>query len=85
MEHLNNSVQSQRERLLVWLRKRPISTIEARKELDVIHSPARVYELRREGFNVVTHWSYEENQGNGTLHRVAKYVLLPGVYKEQKK
>ncbi len=81
MSCLDNSVQSQRERLLAWLQKRPITTIEARHNLDILGVAPRIYELRHEfGHNIKTHWIDGDNPGGGR-HRIAMYVLFPGRYK----
>ncbi|MCD2449725.1 helix-turn-helix domain-containing protein [Methylicorpusculum oleiharenae] len=63
---------SQRQRLLEWLRQRPITTIQARQRLDIMSPAPRILELRQQGFNIVTHWTTENN------HRIAMYVLLDG-------
>jgi hypothetical protein len=66
---------SQRARMVEWLsRGKPLSTLQARKELDILHPAARVLELRKLGFKIFTHWTNEDN-GKGK-HRVANYVLL---------
>lgn len=71
----NNSAASQRQRLLEALRQKPYSTIEARRELDIMHPSARVQELKKGGENIVTHKSTEPTE-SGELHTVARYVLL---------
>lgn len=70
-----NSTASQRQRLLQALRQRSLSTLDARRELDVMHPAARVMELREAGENIITHWSQEPTEC-GEVHRVARYVLL---------
>lgn len=65
---------SQRMRLLTCLQAGPVTTIEARSELDIMHPAARVQELKARGHNIVTHWR-EDSTGKGK-HRVACYVLL---------
>ena len=58
-----------------------VTSIQARHELDIIHAPARVYELRHKyGKNIRTEWTVETNPLGGE-HRVARYVLLTGKYK----
>jgi hypothetical protein len=75
---MNNSAESQRARVLAWLQtSRPLTTLEARRELDVLHPAARVMELRQAGHNIITHWQTDAN-GSGRPHRVASYVLLAG-------
>lgn len=72
-----NGTNSQRFRLLAELRNRPVSTIYARKYLDILHPAMRVKELRDKGFNILTHKKQEETQ-RGRKHTVAEYVLLAG-------
>lgn len=75
----SNSLPEQRKRLLVALRIAPVTTISARHELDILHPAGRVQELREQGHNIVT---YRDNQETpeGNKHRVARYVLLAGIY-----
>ena len=72
-----NSAEAQRQRLIQALMRRPVTTLEARRELDVLHPAARVMELRRQGVPVETHWVIQDNI-SGRPHRVALYVLMPG-------
>jgi hypothetical protein len=74
-QHTGNSAAAQRLRILEALRTRPISTLEARRELDVMHPAARVMELRADGHNIITHRNREPTDC-GKLHTVARYVLL---------
>ncbi|MFA7239327.1 MAG: helix-turn-helix domain-containing protein [Sulfuricellaceae bacterium] len=74
-DSLPDSTQAQRARLHDALRIAPVSTIEARRNLDIMMPGTRIHELRhREGLNIVTHWSKEPTEC-GKLHRVARYVL----------
>jgi hypothetical protein len=82
--HLSSSIFAQRERLLKRLREKPISTIEARKELDILMPAARIFELRRLGHNIITNWQ-NETTSEGNVHNVAQYALLSGTYNEKKK
>lgn len=68
---LSNQTHIQRTRLLEELRRRPITTFEARTLLDIPHPAGRVRELRRK-HNIMTCWVTD----NG--HRIARYVLLAG-------
>lgn len=73
----NNSAQAQRQRLLDSLRKFPVSTIAARRDLDIMMPAARVHELRhRFGHHIDKVW-VQLPTGSGKLHRVALYVLHP--------
>lgn len=72
-----NSTEAQRARLLAALRRGPVTTIEARRDLDILMPAARVFELRhREGYDIALYWVQEETQA-GRLHRVARYALMP--------
>lgn len=73
-----NSLPAQRQRLLGYLRRRgSITTIEARRELDIIHPAGRVQDLRKQGEPIDTIW-VEDFTEQGLPHRVAKYVLSAG-------
>jgi hypothetical protein len=73
---MDNTAASQRARILEWLRNvGPLSTQQARTELDIMHPGMRVCELRKAGHPVYTRWTTEETQP-GRKHRMAKYVLL---------
>ncbi|MDD5033284.1 MAG: helix-turn-helix domain-containing protein [Methylococcaceae bacterium] len=74
-----NSSSSQRERLLDRLRQGPVTTVEARKQLDIMMPAARVKELRLDGHSIATERIRAETR-RGKRHRgVARYVLLPTV------
>ncbi len=71
-----NSAEAQRQRILARLRISPLTTLEARRDLDVLHPAARVMELRDAGYDIDTVWTHDLN-GEGRPHRVAQYILLP--------
>ncbi|SDY38094.1 helix-turn-helix domain-containing protein [Nitrosomonas halophila] len=74
-----NSASVQRQQILDWLQTKPLSTIEAREQLGIMHPGGRVSELRRQGHSIVTNEASEVDAA-GKIHRVAKYVLdVPGV------
>lgn len=77
--------KAQQQRLLKALQQagaKGITSIQARHELDIIHAPARVFELRHKyGKNIRTEWTVGTNPYGGN-HRVARYILLAGKYKE---
>ncbi len=78
----DTSSESQRERLLSWLRDKPITTLEARRELDILMPAARIYELRHlQGFNIHLTWIDAETLC-GVKHRIGKYSLLAGKWRE---
>lgn len=70
------SAAAQRARLLDALRCGPVTTLEARRNLDVLHPAMRVCELRREGYRIETVRVPQATE-SGKDHNVAKYVLLP--------
>lgn len=65
----------QRQRLLRALRESPLSTLEARRTLDILHPAARIQELRDRGHKIITNWQVEVTEC-GQEHRVANYVLV---------
>jgi len=71
----DNSTVVQRQRLLAALKQSPKSTIELRRDLDILGVAPRVLELRRAGYDIITDWRQEPTDC-GRLHRVALYVLL---------
>lgn len=72
----DNSLDSQRQRILNWLRQKPLTTLDARRELDIMAPAARIFELRHDfDFNIVTNWLVKETRP-GHFHRLAEYVLL---------
>lgn len=74
---MSNDTAAQRARLLDALRKGPISTIEARRDLDILMPAARIFELRHEeGHDIGTFWVFRHTEA-GQLHRIAQYILLP--------
>lgn len=72
-----NSTAAQRNRILDFLRKRPLDTFTARKELDVMHPATRVMELHKRGFGIKT-IEIDRASDCGKIHRVACYVLEVG-------
>lgn len=69
-----NSSSEQRTRVLRALADGPITTLYARRDLDVMHPGGRIMELRRDGHRIDTVWT-EEATDCGKVHRVALYVL----------
>lgn len=72
-----NSSSEQRSRVLRALADGPITTLYARRDLDVMHPGGRIMELRRNGHRIDTVWT-EEATDCGKVHRVALYVLRYG-------
>lgn len=75
-KHTGNSVDAQRARLLAALEERPMTTLEIRRELDILGPAPRILELRRQGQNILTTWA-DQPTDSGRLHRVAQYSLHP--------
>lgn len=69
-----NSAAAQRQRILAWLQSAPLTTLQARQHLDILHPAARVMELRRLGYDIETIWVEDLSQA-GKFHRVARYIL----------
>lgn len=69
------SVSSQRARILARLRLGPLTTIEARRDLDIMMPATRIFELRKFGHPIYTELVREETSP-GRWHVVGKYVLL---------
>lgn len=68
------SAAAQRARLLDALHCGPVTTLEARRNLDILHPAMRVKELRGMGYDIATVWVWQATDA-GRMHRVAKYVL----------
>ena len=74
---IDNSTEAQRNRLRDALCCAPITTIEARRNLDIMMPAARIFELREAGYEIHTNLIWQ-NTESGKPHRVAKYVLIKG-------
>lgn len=73
----SNAAHAQRQRLLDALRKGMVSTLDARRDLDILAPAARVHELRhRFGHQIDLVWVQQQTEC-GKLHRVGMYVLRP--------
>jgi hypothetical protein len=71
-----NATECQRERLRAALQQwRRLSTIEIRRDLDILHPAGRARDLRLQGVNIQTVWTTEETQ-SGKPHRVGVYLLM---------
>ena len=77
----DNSAHSQRMRLLHRLHQSNLTTIEARRDLDILMPAARVFELRARGHDIATFWT-EGTTDCGRKHRIARYVLVQRVSHE---
>lgn len=70
-----NDAAAQRLRALDLLRSGPKSTIQLRRDGDILAPAARILELKRRGFEIHTE-RVQQATDCGKLHRVALYVLL---------
>jgi len=71
----DNTAEHQRARLLEAMKLcAGITTLEATRYLDVIDPRARVVELRKEGYRIVTSWVCQPSEC-GRLHNVGLYTL----------
>lgn len=70
-----NDAAAQRLRALELLRDGPKSTLQLRRDGDILAPAARILELKRRGFDILTQW-VQQATDCGKLHRVALYVLL---------
>jgi hypothetical protein len=73
----DNAIAPQQARLLARLRRAPIDTITARRELDMMNPAARIYELKQQGYKIKTVWVTRPTEC-GKMHCVAEYVLQAG-------
>lgn len=77
-EFKGNTAATQRERLRQALHRHvAVTTIEARRFLDILHPAGRAMELRRMGVNITTLWQTVVTEA-GVKHRVGLYVLQRG-------
>jgi hypothetical protein len=71
------SASAQRARLLEALRQGPLTTLQIRRNLNILMPAARVKELRDLGYRITTQWVNDHDE-MGRAHYVAKYVLIQG-------
>jgi len=72
----DNSASNQCKKLLNYLLEHVgITSSEAREKLDIYHPPARIKELRQQGYLINTVWVTWSSE-YGIKHRIAKYVLV---------
>ena len=73
-EFKGTASHSQAARLLEALSRFDVTTFEAMRYLDVYHCPARVLQLRKQGYRIATHWQTIMTEA-GERHRVGLYAL----------
>ena len=72
---MDNSIHSQRLRILERLKKGSLTTIESRRDWSILHPAGRVQELRDRGYAITTLREIDYTE-QGEPRRVARYVLL---------
>lgn len=73
-----NGSEAQRSRVIRRLRRGPATTIDLRREEDVMMPAARIHELRHKfGLSIDLVW-VDACTDAGRRHRVGLYVLRPG-------
>ena len=81
----SNSMNAQYERILKALREpdcNGLTTIELWEKYDILRASARIHELRHNfNYNIQTIRTKEAISG-GQPRPVARYILLPGKFKE---
>lgn len=74
-EFKGTDCHTQRTRLLEAMKRlHGVSTYEARRYLDIYYPPARIKELREEGYSIRTQWMIITTEA-GDDHRIGLYVL----------
>jgi len=74
-EFRGNSRDTQMRRLAeAFHRLTTVTTIEARRFLDILHPAGRVNELRQDGLDIITLRERQETEA-GIAHLVGRYVL----------
>jgi hypothetical protein len=72
---VGNDAAAQRLRTIDLLRTGPKSTIQLRRDGDILAPAARILELKQRGFDIFTE-RVQEATDCGKLHSVARYVLM---------
>ncbi|MGF6879040.1 helix-turn-helix domain-containing protein [Paraburkholderia sp. MM5477-R1] len=73
----DNSAEGQRARLLEALKRRALTTIEIRHDLDIMMPAARIFELRHGGGHNIDKVWVSRPTAAGNFHRVALYLYKP--------
>ncbi|MCK4870025.1 MAG: hypothetical protein KAS93_02835 [Gammaproteobacteria bacterium] len=72
----DTSSESQRQRLLKLLRKRPVTTVEARHSLNIMAPAPRVFELRHNHGHEIRMEMVRDYTPEGFKHCFARYTLV---------
>ena len=74
-DHNDNSAHTQRLLMLAAFEtKHSLTTIEARRELDIMMPAARVFELRAMGYDIAMVWTQGVTECR-RKHRIVRYVF----------
>lgn len=71
----NQSFISQRKRLYEALKHGPVTTIQARDELNIMSPAARIMELKEAGYTITKDIQWIADSA-GRQHKSAKYYLI---------
>jgi hypothetical protein len=66
------NARTQREKIIEWLREKPLNTLDARDQLYIMSPATRIFELKERGMNIVT----KKIKVGGNDCEIAQYVLL---------
>ncbi|CZI81429.1 TPA: hypothetical protein JBA76_15815 [Legionella pneumophila subsp. pneumophila] len=70
----SNSLLTQRKKILKHFKNIPtLSTFEARNKYGIPHPSGRMMELRKQGYQIETNWTYQSDN-NGVVHRIGLYI-----------
>lgn len=77
-EYPGSDSGAQRARLLAAMQTLgSVATSEARLHLEIMNPSQRITELRDEGHEIITTWSYEPSEAGRDPHRQARYIVKP--------
>jgi Helix-turn-helix domain len=75
---LSTRIADQCARLLDELRLRSMTTVEIRRDLDIMMPAARIFDLKADGENIITSLEVAETRPGHRHKKVARYALLSG-------
>jgi hypothetical protein len=76
----STSTERQLERTLSRLRRGPATTLELRREEDILHPAGRIKTLRERGHTILMR-RVEQQTDCGDMHRVGLYALIKSPHK----
>lgn len=72
---INNSLSAQRQSLIEALRIAPVTTNQAREQLNIMSPASRIREMRQAGHIIITEMIWQLDVF-GRKHKAAKYYLI---------